>query len=220
MTEKEIENKLIKGIKFGPFRRQHYREVVDEGFRNLVLTYVKEGIIPKISISIDKIKGEVYAPHDNDAKGELKAYRNKFAFYGKFYEGRVFDEVRFTFFYKPATNTIKLLDEPFVYTVEQHRNSINTSRNMDEVISKFYSGNEEILCPKCCQKLNLSIWDINGKKYIKYLSCPTGCLFANFNLTDAITRKPYSLLNNKFVTKFLLLLDRLYSFCKSKFWSA
>ncbi|HNH83002.1 MAG TPA: hypothetical protein PL157_11560, partial [Acidobacteriota bacterium] len=96
----------------------------------MFIAFLVQEVVPKLTISFDKMKGKVSSRHDHPRfLGPNSACKYKFSFDGKFFEGPFRETVTLDFIYKHNIQTIQpVFGGPHVFTVqEQHKLDCHSS---------------------------------------------------------------------------------------------
>lgn len=175
--------KIKTGVKFGPFRTPHYQNTVDATFRTVFIAFLVQEVVPKLTISFDKMKGKVGSRHDHPRfLGPNSACKYKFSFDGKFFQGPLRETVTLDFIYKHNIQTIQpVFGGLHVFTVQEQQKLDHHSKQTDEILRLIRAGERKIACPNCATQLDLMFLEYRKKDYVKLITCPTGnCLYIRF----------------------------------------
>lgn len=167
------------GTTFGPFHTEHFQQAVDDQFRADLFAFARNQIVPRIRGKEPVIKGEVYAPYDQDRHlGPMSVLKNRYQAWFSFIFPWGEERVSGLLIYDRASGSFSSGREKLNWDSATD-NAVGARRAniVDRITYRYNQGQRKILCPFCGN--GLLEFDCNEGDNWGYFNCRAAdrCIF-------------------------------------------
>ncbi len=170
---------LEEGTTFGPFQTEYFQHAVDDQFRADLFAFVRSHIVPRIRGKEPVIKGEVYAPYDQDRHlGPMSVLKNRYQVWFSFISPEGEESVSGRLIYDRASGSFSPGREKLHWdSASDNASSARMRNRVARIAYRYNQGQRKILCPFCGN--GLLEFDCNEGDDWGYFNCRAAdrCIF-------------------------------------------